>query len=92
MAADLLLRMAVTVSSGLASSTANPADDEALYAWVADHLGGRIPRRACCPEHRALFDAFADACVARSPIAVTSSRCGAGWPTLCDTDSKPRSR
>jgi hypothetical protein len=27
------------------------ADDEALDAWVVDHLGVRIPHRACCPEH-----------------------------------------
>lgn len=62
--------MAATLGSGLASGTAVPDDDEALYAWVADHLGVRLPRQACCPEHRAPFEAFADAYFARSPIAV----------------------
>ena len=70
MTTDLLHRMARTLSSGLATSTAVPTDDDALYDWVADHLGVQIPRRACCPEHRAPCDAFADAYFARSPIAV----------------------
>jgi hypothetical protein len=81
MTGDLLARMACTLSSGLSTSTAVPADDAALYSWVADHLGVRIPRRACCPEHRAPFEGFADAYFARAPIAVTSSSCGAGSPT-----------
>ena len=75
---DLWSRMARALSSGLVSRRDAPADDAALYAWVADHLGVRIPRRACCSEHRAPFDAFADAYVARSPIAawVASRRFG----------------
>jgi hypothetical protein len=48
MTSDLLQRMARTLSNGLASTPAVPADDEALYAWVADHLAVRLPRRACC--------------------------------------------
>lgn len=38
MTTDLLQRMATTLSSGLATGAEVPADDEALYAWVADHL------------------------------------------------------
>src|SRR5512136_695334 len=82
MCTDLLTRMTRTLATGLATSTDVPADDEALYAWVADHLGVRIPRRACCPEHRAPFDAFADAYFARSPIAVWVASRGFGGKSL----------
>jgi hypothetical protein len=44
--------MAATLSSGLATATDVPAVDEALYAWVADHLDVRLPREARCPENR----------------------------------------
>jgi hypothetical protein len=50
---DLLHRMAYTLTAGLARSADVPADDEELYRWVADHVGLRILRRACCPDHRA---------------------------------------
>src|SRR3989304_6461921 len=79
MTSDLLHRMARTLSSGLASTTAVPADDdEALYAGPADHRGVRIPRRACCPEHRAPWHEFADAHFAQSPIAVWVASRGLG--------------
>jgi len=61
MTTDLLHQMARTLSSGLATTGDVPSDDEAPYAWVADHLGVRIPSRTCWPEHRAPFDGFADA-------------------------------
>ena len=70
MTTDRLPHMATAPRSGLATDTAVRADDDALYAWVADHLGVRLPRQACCPEHRAPFESFADAYIARSPIAV----------------------
>lgn len=66
----LFSRMAHTLSTGLASGVDRPRDDEALYAWVVDHLGVRLPRAACCPEHVAPFEAFAAAYFAGSPIAV----------------------
>ena len=67
MTADLLHRMAHTLSTGLATGTNVPDDNEALYGWVADHLGVRLPRQACCPEHRAPFDAFPDANFGTAP-------------------------
>ena len=82
MTSDLLHRMARTLSSGLASTTAVPADDdEALYAGPADHLGVRITRRACCPEPRAPWHEFADAHFAQSPIAVWVASRGLGGPS-----------
>ena len=74
--------MARTLIAGLATSTALPADDETLYAWVVDHLGVRIPRRACCPDHRAPFEAFADEYFARSPIAAWVASRGIGGKSL----------
>jgi hypothetical protein len=47
MTIDLLPQMARTLASGLASNTEVPADDDALYAWVADHLSVRLPRHTC---------------------------------------------
>ena len=41
------------------TTTAIPAADKALYAWARHPLAVRIPRRACCPEHRAPVDVFA---------------------------------
>jgi hypothetical protein len=37
----------------LATAAAVPAADEALSAWVADHLGIRIPSHADSRERRA---------------------------------------
>ena len=54
---ELLHQTARTLSSGLAATRDLPAEDEAVYAWVVDHLGVRIPRRACCPDRRAPFEA-----------------------------------
>jgi hypothetical protein len=48
--ADLFSRMAHTLSTSLVSGVDRPNDDEALYAWVADHLGVHLPREPCCPE------------------------------------------
>ena len=70
------------MADALSSTAGVPADDEALHAWVTDHLGVRIPRLACCPEHRAPFDAFADAYFARSPIAVWVASRGFGGKSL----------
>mgnify|MGYP001586928906 CR=1 FL=1 len=79
MTTDLLYQMARTLSTRRATNADAPSDDEALYTWVADHLGVRIPRRACCPEHRAPFDAFAAAYFARSPIALWVAIAGAAF-------------
>jgi len=74
--------MVRALASGLASTGAVPSDDECLYAWVSDHLGVRIPRRPCCPEHRAPFEAFADAYFARAPIAAWVASRGFGGKSL----------
>lgn len=47
-----------------------PTNDDELHAWVQEYLNISIPRRSCCEEHSAPFDAFAEAYFAKAPRTV----------------------
>jgi hypothetical protein len=66
-----------------ASTRAVPAADP-LHACLADHLGVRISRRACCPEHRSPVAAFTDAYFARSPVAAWVASHGCDHQAVVD--------
>lgn len=55
-----------------------PQNDEELWYWVRAILGVAIPRERVCENHRAPFEAFADAYFARAPIAVWKASRGFG--------------
>ena len=55
-----------------------PQDDEELWHYIRVVWGMTIPRLAVCKNHRAPFDALADAYFGRSPVTVWKASRGFG--------------
>jgi len=55
-----------------------PQDDDELWEFVATLWDFEIPRLSVCPDHRAPFDAFADAFFARYPVTIWKASRGLG--------------
>lgn len=55
-----------------------PQDDDELWEFVAAVWDFEIPRYRVCPNHKAPFEAFADAYFARSPVSVWKASRGLG--------------
>jgi hypothetical protein len=47
-----------------------PQDDDALHAYIVEHVGIDVPRTAVCEGHDAPFDALADFYFARTKAAI----------------------
>lgn len=80
---DAALDGAVNALGGSkAFSLPRPKDDDELHEAVVKYFGINIPRNSVCKDHRAPFDAFADAFFARSVVSVWKASRGFGGKSL----------